>query len=91
MEFLSLSRRRSSPRNVPSGEEGGETDVFSGYRHFFNGAKLHLADSDECLMFILFNVLTGYQPSQAQFYMILVSPQKSYGPSLKLSIDLRNS
>ena len=32
MEFLSLSRRRSSVRNVPSGEERGETDVFAGYR-----------------------------------------------------------
>ena len=31
MEFLSLSRRRSYARNVPSGEERGETDVFAGY------------------------------------------------------------
>ena len=31
MEFLSLSRRRSSARNVPSGERG-ETDVFAGYK-----------------------------------------------------------
>ena len=31
MEFLSLSRRRSSSRNVPGGEERGETDVFAGY------------------------------------------------------------
>ena len=31
MEFLSLSRRPSSARNVPSGEERGETDVFAGY------------------------------------------------------------
>ena len=31
MEFLSLSRRRSSARNVPSDEERGETDVFAGY------------------------------------------------------------
>ena len=31
MEFLSLSRTRSSARNVPSGEEQGETDVFAGY------------------------------------------------------------
>ena len=30
MEFLSLSRRRSSSRNVPSGGERGETDVFAG-------------------------------------------------------------
>ena len=30
MEFLPLSRRRSSPQNVPSGEERGETDVFAG-------------------------------------------------------------
>ena len=29
--FLSLSCRRSSSRNVPSGEERGETDVFAGY------------------------------------------------------------
>ena len=31
MEFLSLSRRHSSARNVPNGEERGETDVFTGY------------------------------------------------------------
>ena len=31
MEFLSLSRRRSFARNVPRGEERGETDVFAGY------------------------------------------------------------
>ena len=31
MEFLLLSRRRFSMRNVPSGEEWGETDVFAGY------------------------------------------------------------
>ena len=31
MEFLSLSRRRSSARNVPIGEERGETDAFAGY------------------------------------------------------------
>ena len=31
MEFLSLSSRRSSLRNVPSGEERGKTDVFVGY------------------------------------------------------------
>ena len=30
MEFLSLSRRRSSAQNVPSGEEQEETDVFVG-------------------------------------------------------------
>ena len=31
MEFLPLSRRLSSARNVPSYEERGETDVFAGY------------------------------------------------------------
>ena len=31
MEFLSLSRRRSSVRNVPS-RERGETDVFTGFK-----------------------------------------------------------
>ena len=30
MEFLAVSRRLSSPRKVPSGEERGETAVFSG-------------------------------------------------------------
>ena len=32
MEFLSLSRRRSSARNILSDEERGETDVFAGYQ-----------------------------------------------------------
>ena len=32
MEFLSLSRRRSSSRTIPSGEERGETDVFAGHK-----------------------------------------------------------
>ena len=32
MEFLSLSRRRYSSRNVLSGEERGETATFAGYR-----------------------------------------------------------
>ena len=31
MEFMSLSHRRSSWRNVPSGEERVETAVFAGY------------------------------------------------------------
>ena len=31
MEFLTLSRRRSSWRTVPGGEEQGETAVFAGY------------------------------------------------------------
>ena len=33
MEFMSLSRRRSSQWNVPSGEQRGETDVFAGYNN----------------------------------------------------------
>ena len=40
MEFLSLSRRRSSARNVPSSEERGETDLFVGY---LPGTKADLA------------------------------------------------
>ena len=31
MEFLSLSRRRSSVWNVPSGEEGEQMAAFAGY------------------------------------------------------------
>ena len=31
MEFLSLSGRRSSSQNIPSGKERGETAVFAGY------------------------------------------------------------
>ena len=37
MEFLSLSRKRSSARNVSSGEERGETAVFAGYHSFTSG------------------------------------------------------
>ena len=40
MEFLSLSRRGSSARNVPSGEERGEADVFAGYG-LVNNSELH--------------------------------------------------
>ena len=36
MEFLSLSRRRSSAWNVPSSGERGETDVFAGYHFSYN-------------------------------------------------------
>ena len=35
MEFLSLSRRRSSVQNVPCGEKRGETDVFAGYTNYY--------------------------------------------------------
>ena len=41
MEFLSLSRRRSSARNVPSGEERGETDVFAGYPWYLIAARMY--------------------------------------------------
>ena len=41
-EFLSLSRRCSSARNVPSGEERGETDVFSGYKCYRYMYSVHL-------------------------------------------------
>ena len=39
MEFLSLSRRRSSSRNVPSGEERGDTAAFVGYDDENNNVK----------------------------------------------------
>ena len=44
MEFLSLSRRRSSARNVPGGEERGETDVFVGYLDRSRGKFLGAAE-----------------------------------------------
>ena len=40
MEFLSLKRRRSSSRNVLSGEERGETDVFAGYRSDYSSRNV---------------------------------------------------
>ena len=39
MEFLSLSRKRSSSRNVPSGEERGDTAVFAGHDDENNNVK----------------------------------------------------
>ena len=44
MEFLSLSRRRSSTRNVPSDEERAETDVFAGYLYHVVHGDLSVAD-----------------------------------------------
>ena len=61
MEFLPLSRRRSSPRNVPGGEERGETDVFASYElsrnyrcvRFVNLSMSSLGVfSDECSTFL---------------------------------------
>ena len=46
MEFLSLSRRRSSARNVPSGEERGETDVFAGYSSLIHFSRIHFSPTD---------------------------------------------
>ena len=34
MKFLLLNCRHSSTRNIPSGEERGERDVFAGYKFF---------------------------------------------------------
>ena len=45
MEFLSLSRRRSSARNVPIGEERGETDVFAGYENSSMASSFSLLSS----------------------------------------------
>ena len=36
MAFLSLRRRRSSTRNIPCGEERGETAVFEGYTYWIS-------------------------------------------------------
>ena len=53
LEFLSLSRRRSSSRNVPSGEERGEMAVLAGYLTWNrtrnpNSAKRYPPTNDVC-------------------------------------------
>ena len=53
LEFLSLSRRRSSSRNVPSGQERGETAAFAGYLSLNrtrnpNSAKRYPPTNDVC-------------------------------------------
>ena len=56
MEFLSLSRRRYSARNVPSGEERGETDVFAGYKRLswkLNGMMQGCRNSNKKIFFQL--------------------------------------
>ena len=47
MEFLSLSRRRYSSRNVLSGEERGETAVFA--RFFFFLIKHSMTEYDNVI------------------------------------------
>ena len=54
MEFLSLSRRSSSARNVPSDEERGGTDV--------SQANLHLEKEGCHYLYIIPDVLS--QPSK---------------------------
>ena len=55
MEFLSLRRRRSSARNVLSGEERGETDVSAGY-HL---CRLPATDSPRVWRDTIYYVNTG--------------------------------
>ena len=49
MEFLPLSRRHSSSRNVPSSEERGEMDVFAGYMHGASKDKPHISIAEKWL------------------------------------------
>ena len=42
VEFLSLKRRRFSSRNVLSGEERGETDVFAGLRSDYSSRNVSI-------------------------------------------------
>ena len=53
MEFMSLSRRRSSSRNFPSGEEGGGTAVFVGYYGplIIGAERIILVFMTSCLFF----------------------------------------
>ena len=61
MEFLSLSRRRSSARNVPSGEERGETDVFAGYLFACDSKSQVPSCKQRCIPPIM-NVFSGFIP-----------------------------
>ena len=67
MEFLPLSHRRSSARNVPSGEERGETDVFAGYCSWF-------------LPYFLLNLFT-WQEKFLLFLRFLRNSRTSRSPS----------
>ena len=53
MEFMSLSRRRSSSRNFPSGEERGGTAVFVGYYgpYIIGAVRKILVFMTSCLFF----------------------------------------
>ena len=53
MEFMSLSGRRSSSRNFPSGEEGGGTAVFVGYYGplIIGAVRIILVFMTSCLFF----------------------------------------
>ena len=53
MEFMSLSHRRSSSRNFPSGEEGGRTAVFVGYYGplIIGAERIILVFMTSCLFF----------------------------------------
>ena len=53
MEFMSLSRRRSSSRNFPTGEEGEGTAVFVGYYGplIIGAVRIILVFMTSCLFF----------------------------------------
>ena len=78
MEFLSLSRRRSSARNVPSGEERGETDVSAGY-HL---CRLPATDSPRVWRDTIYYVNTGLRhqygisAAESQTFLRAKRPQR---------------
>ena len=71
MEFLSLSRRRYSSRNVLSGKERGETNVFAGYFLFhpffglfpYCGAGLRLKVKLEKFLVLIILIETNQRTS----------------------------
>ena len=74
MEFLSLSRRHSSARNVPSGEERGVTNVFAGYiRHhcFYLWVFLLLSWPVSSTHCVLMELLKDWQKVQNVFNVLV--------------------
>ena len=101
MEFLSLSRRRSSARNVLSNEERGETDVFAGYPRLLSlesTGKIEQKEISSCLitcLLVVFNwqlgnlVTTLYSCTLIidKAILIVITPFESYGVIKSSSFD----
>ena len=83
-----VSRGGSSARNVPIGEERGETDVFAGYLLLFPNSykNSHFQNERKCKIFPNFICMRIWNIFQTNTFTLSLALTLSIGATLKLPI-----